>query len=131
MKKQVLYPVIAKEYTDDGHYFVVTSPNVQGMVVEGETLEEAIEEASYDIADWFEVKGKVEKVANPSTWKIEKNERLVYVPVDLSKYYEKYGKNVRKNITIPEYLADWAKEHKINVSRVASDALRGLKEKEA
>ena len=56
MKNQVLYPVIAKEYNDDGHYFVVTSPNVQGMVVEGDTLDEAIEEASYDIADWFEVK---------------------------------------------------------------------------
>ena len=45
MKNQVLYPVIAKEYNDDGHYFVVTSPNVQGMVVEGDTLDEAIEEA--------------------------------------------------------------------------------------
>ena len=45
MKNQVLYPVIAKEYNDDGHYFVVTSPNVQGMVVEGDTLDEAIEES--------------------------------------------------------------------------------------
>ena len=86
MKNKVLYPVIAKEYNDDGHYFVVTSPNVQGMIVEGDTLEEAIEEASFDIADWFEVKGKIEKVA---------------------------------------------KENKINVSRVASDALKALQEQRA
>lgn len=100
MKNEILYPVIAKEYDDDGHYYVVTSPNVQGMVVEGDTLDEAIGEASYDIADWFEVKGKVEKV-------------------------------VRKNISILEYLANWAKENKINVSRVASDALRALQEQQA
>lgn len=31
-----------------------------------------------------------------------------------------------QNISIPEYLADWAKENKINVSRVAADALRSL-----
>lgn len=129
MKKQVLYPVIAKEYNDeDGHYFVITSPNVQGMVVEGDTLEDAVEEAAIDIADWLEVKGKVEEAQDPSNWSLENDERLVYVPVNLSKFYEKYGKTVRKSITIPEYLALWAKENKINVSRVASDALRGLQE---
>lgn len=116
MKNQVLYPVIAKEYNDDGHYYVVTSPNVQGMVVEGDTLDEAIEEASYDIADWFEVKGKIENAVDPSDWHLEKNEKLVYVPVNLTSFYKKYGKTVRKNISIPEYLANWAKENKINVS---------------
>lgn len=129
MKNNVLYPVIAEEFNDgDGRYFVITSPNVQGMVVEGDTLDEAVEEASYDIADWFQVKGEVEKPRNPSEWKITKNQHLVYVPVNLSKFYEKYGKMVRKSITVPEYLANWAKENKINVSRVASDALRGLQE---
>ena len=92
MKNQVLYPVIAKEYNDDGHYFVVTSPNVQGMVVEGDTLDEAIEEASYDIADWFEVKGKIGDAVAPSDWYLENDEKLVYVPVNLTNFYERYGK---------------------------------------
>lgn len=92
MKNQVLYPVIAKEYNDDGHYFVVTSPNVQGMVVEGDTLDEAIEEASYDIADWFEVKGKIEDAVAPSYWHLENDEKLVYVPINLTNFYERYGK---------------------------------------
>lgn len=131
MKNKVLYPVIAKEYNDDGHYFVVTSPNVQGMIVEGDTLEEAIEEASFDIADWFEVKGKIERVADPLKWHLEKDEKLVYVPVNLTNFYKKYGKTVRKNISVPEYLANWAKENKINVSRVASDALKALQEQRA
>ena len=127
MKKQALYPVIAKEYNDeDGHYFVITSPNIQGMVVEGETLDEAVEEASYDIADWFEAKGKVEEFQDPSIWELTDNEKVVYVPVSLDNFYVKYGQSVRKNISIPEYLADWAKENKINVSRVAADALRSL-----
>lgn len=127
MKKQALYPVIAKEYNDeDGHYFVITSPNIQGMVVEGETLDEAVEEASYDIADWFEAKGKVEEFQDSSIWELTDNEKIVYVPVSLDNFYVKYGQSVRKNISIPEYLADWAKENKINVSRVAADALRSL-----
>lgn len=92
MKNQVLYPVIAKEYDDEGHYYVVTSPNVQGMAVEGDTLDEAIEEASYDIADWFEVKGKIEDIIEPSGWHLEKDEKLVYVPVNLINFYKKYGK---------------------------------------
>ncbi|AFR21446.1 hypothetical protein R0052_02310 [Lactobacillus helveticus R0052] len=28
MKNKALYPAIVKEYNDDGHYYVVTSPNV-------------------------------------------------------------------------------------------------------
>lgn len=83
---------IAKEYDDEGHYYVVTSPNVQGMAVEGDTLDEAIEEASYDIADWFEVKGKIEDIIEPSGWHLEKDEKLVYVPVNLINFYKKYGK---------------------------------------
>lgn len=36
MKQDVLnYPVILTEYTDDGHYYVVTSPNIPGMVTDG------------------------------------------------------------------------------------------------
>lgn len=130
MKSNVLYPVIAKEYNDeDGRYYVITSPNVQGLVVEGDTLDKAVEEASEDIADWFEVKKEIAPVDDPAQWNLEKDERIVYVPVNLSNYYQKYGKSVRKSITVPEYLANWAKENKINVSRVASDALKGLQEK--
>ena len=130
MKNRVLYPVIAKEYNDDGHYYIVTSPNVQGMVVEGDTLEDAIEEASYDIADWFEVKGKIDDVVDSSDWNLDKDEKLVYVPGSLTNFYKKYGKTVRKNISVPEYLANWAKENKIHVSRVASDALKVLQEQQ-
>jgi predicted RNase H-like HicB family nuclease len=131
MTNLTLYPVIAKEYNDeDGHYFVITSPNVQGMVVENTTLEEAIKDASEDIAGWFEAKGKIEKVQNPYTWNLEAGDKIIYVPVNLSNYYKKYGKMVRKSITVPEYLANWAKDNKINVSRVAADALKGLQEKQ-
>ncbi len=51
------------------------------MIVEGDTLDEVIEEASYDIADWFEIKGKIEDAVNPSAWHLGKDEKLIYVPV--------------------------------------------------
>lgn len=40
--KRLIYPVIISEFNDDGHYFVVTSPNIKGMVTQGDTAEEAI-----------------------------------------------------------------------------------------
>ena len=45
MKQDIAtYPVILTEYNDEsGHYYVVTSPNIQGMVTDGETIPEALE----------------------------------------------------------------------------------------
>ncbi|MFD1317813.1 antitoxin HicB [Loigolactobacillus zhaoyuanensis] len=60
----------------------------------------------------------------PQDIKLTAGEQLVYVTVDLDAFRRKYGKTVRKNITIPEYLNKLAKEQKINVSQVATEALR-------
>lgn len=68
------------------------------------------------------------KPQDPQDWHLDNDERLIYVSVDMTQWRKKYGRVVRKSITIPGYLADWAKENDINVSRVASDALRGLQE---
>lgn len=38
MKKKLMYPVIVSEHNDDGHYYVVTSPNIKGMVTQGDTI---------------------------------------------------------------------------------------------
>ncbi len=46
----------------------------------------------------------------------------------MAKWLNQYGKTVRKNITIPEELNNWAKENKINVSQVTTQALRHLQE---
>lgn len=64
------------------------------------------------------------EVQDPSEWKLEANDRLVYVTVDMNKWLKKNSKTVKKTITVPEYLSEMAKEQNINVSRVASEALK-------
>lgn len=38
------------------------------------------------------------------------------------------GKTVRRNISLPEELNNWAKENNINVSQVTTNVLREMKE---
>ena len=39
MKDKVKYPVIVEEFNDeDGHYYVAISPNIKGLVTDGDTI---------------------------------------------------------------------------------------------
>ncbi|KAF0369973.1 type II toxin-antitoxin system HicB family antitoxin [Pediococcus acidilactici] len=124
MRKKLMYPVIISEYNDDGHYYVVTSPNIKGMVTQGDTLEDAVYWAEDAIGTMLDGEKSYPKVQDPSNWKLNKNDRLVYITVDMSKWLKKNSKTVKKTITVPEYLNEMAKEQNINVSRVASEALK-------
>lgn len=119
-----MYPVIISEYNDDGHYYVVTSPNIKGMVTQGDTLEDAVYWAEDAIGTMLDGEKSYPKVQDPSNWKLNKNDRLVYITVDMSKWLKKNSRTVKKTITVPEYLNEMAKEQNINVSRVASEALK-------
>lgn len=85
MKQETRYPAILKRYEEnDQTYFVITSPNVQGMVVEANTKKEAIREAESDLLDWFKVKGEVAEVMDTSNWQLKDNEELIYLSVNLA-----------------------------------------------
>lgn len=124
MKQEILsYPVILTEYNDkSGHYFVVTSPNIQGLVADGESIAEAIESASDAIATALDGEA-YPKVQDPKKWKLKDNQQTSWVNVNMTKWQAKYGKTVRRNVTIPEELNKWAKENSINVSKVVTQAL--------
>lgn len=129
MKDKVLiYPTIFTENNDeDGHYFTVTSPNIDGMVTEGTTREEAAMEAIDAIATMLDGEEYPEP-QDTATWSLEPNETIVYITVNMTQWYQEKArllktKTIRRTITLPEYLNDLAKESGINVSRVASEAL--------
>lgn len=82
----LVYPVIIAEFNDDGHYFTVTSPNIQGMVTQGETLEEAKSESVDAIATLLDGEPYPEP-EDPSGWKLAANESLVYITVDMAQWY--------------------------------------------
>ena len=127
MDQRIVYPVIIKEYNDeDGHYFVATSPNIKGMVTQGSTLNEAAYFSEDAIATMISDEKNYPEPMDPTEWELTENEKVVVVSVNMNQWLNKHGKTVRKNITIPEDLNNWAKENNINVSRVTTDALRAL-----
>lgn len=126
MKDKLTYPIIAQENNDeDGHYFVGFSPNVPGMVTQGDTLVELVDNAEDAIATMLDGEAYPE-VQNPKKWHLQDNESVVYITVNMAAWIGRNSKKVKRSITVPEYLNEMAKERKINVSRVTTDALEGI-----
>lgn len=129
MKQDVVtYPVILTEYNDEsGHYYVVSSPNIQGMVTDGETIPEALHNAKDAMATMLANEDRP-KVQDPREWKLDKGQQTSWVSVNMTRWLNKYGKTVRRNISLPAELNEWAKKNKINVSKVATEALYDMQE---
>lgn len=123
--KGIVYPIIVSEYDDDGHYFVATSPNIPGMVIQGDTLSDVVYWAEDAIATMIAGE-EYPTPQDPTDWPLKKNERVVFVSVNMVQWLKKHSKTVRKNITIPDYLNDWAVENNVNVSRITTEALMEL-----
>lgn len=122
--KRIIYPVIISEYNDDGHYFVVTSPNIPGMVTQGDTFSDAAYWAEDAIATMLEDKKEYPQVQDPTNWNIKDNEKIVYISVDMDKWLKKNSRTIHKTISVPEYLNNLAKEQNINVSKLTTEALK-------
>lgn len=121
---KLMYPVIISEYNDDGHYYVVTSPNIPGMVTQGDSFSEAAFWAEDAIATMLDGEDEYPNVQDPSDWSLSSNDKLVYISVDMNKWLSKNSKTVKKTITVPEYLNTMAKANNINVSRLTTEALK-------
>ena len=130
MKEKILiYPVIVTECNDEaGHYSGISSPNIKGMVTDGKTMPEAVLHAEDAIATIISDMAEYPKVQDPTKWKLGDNDSVMWVTVNMAKWLNQYGKTVRRNISLPEGLNNWAKENNINVSQVTTNALRKMKE---
>lgn len=86
--KKLIYPVIITEVNDeDGHYFCVSSPNIKGMVTQGDTLEDAVYWAEDAIATMIEGE-EYPKPQDPKNWELEPNESIVYVTVNMERWLQ-------------------------------------------
>lgn len=128
MRNDILvYPVIFAENHDDGDYFTVSSPNIPGMVTQGDTRVEAVLEATDAIATMLDGE-QYPEVMDPTDWILETNESVVYITVNMTQWYLEKAralktKTVKRTITIPEYLDDMARDQKVNVSGIVRKAL--------
>lgn len=94
-KDSITYPVILTEYNDEsGHYYVVTSPNVQGMVTDGETIFEALENAKDALATIL-ANRKRPVVQDPREWVLENKQQTSWVSVNMTHWLNEHKKTVR------------------------------------
>jgi predicted RNase H-like HicB family nuclease len=93
MKQEIVaYPIILTEYNDEaGHYYVVTSPNLQGLVTDGKSITEALSNAKDAIATLLDGLN-YPKVQDPRRWELNKQQQTSWVTVNLTKWRNKHEK---------------------------------------
>ena len=128
---KLTYPVIF--YAGEGGYSVEV-PDLPGCVSGGKTLAEAIimgtDAASGWVLDELEDGKPVPAASDIKRIRPGKDGFVSILVLDMDAYSEKYGnKAVRKNLTIPAWLNTFAEKHNINFSRVLTDSLTELFQK--
>ena len=136
---KVIYPVLFYEEKESGYSVFV--PDLNNNATCGDTLEEAMTMSEDLIAgiilDMIEDGKKIpkaSKIENISFDKLEKDLDIenwdyvskfkTYVVVDVSKFAEKWGKElVKKTVNIPKWVNTMAEEMKINFSKTLEEAL--------
>lgn len=126
---KLVYPIILTPYGDHSGGYVVTAPDMPGLVTGGGNLSEALDMAVDAASGWVLTEleeGRHEPHAtNIADVKPEEPDAVVtLVSLDMDAYAEKYGKkSVRKNVTIPAWLDTFGEQHGINYSRVLREGL--------
>jgi len=119
------YPVIFhKEETGSYSVFV---PDLPGCNTEGETLDEAYEMVADAIGLYLEgIKEEEYPVrSDPKMITVEENEFVALVEFNKLEYDKKHNtKAVKKTLTIPAWLNEYAEKENVNFSGVLQDALK-------
>lgn len=122
----IYYTVLVKPY-DEG--FLTRVPDVPGCVTGGQTLDEAIamtRDALCGCLCVYEDEGvELPPRCSPSELTPEIGEFAVMVGVDLLRWrMENDTRAVRKNVSMPAWMASMADQRGLNCSQVLQEALR-------
>ncbi|MBT1171732.1 type II toxin-antitoxin system HicB family antitoxin [Bifidobacterium sp. SO4] len=126
---KLVYPIILTPYEDRSGGYVVTAPDMPGLVTGGDTLAEALDMARDAASGWVLTEleeGRHEPHAsNIADVKPDEPDGIVtLISLDMDAYAEKYGKkSVRKNVTIPAWLDTFGEQQGINYSQVLREGL--------
>lgn len=119
----LVYPAVF-EKTDES--YIVRFPDIPEAMTEGDTLnqsyEMAVEVLGLALEDYteFPSPSDVEEIK-----KDYPNSLVTLIGIDLVAYRRKYhSKSIRKNVTVPEWLADIAQSENINFSQTLTEALK-------
>ncbi|HPX32412.1 MAG TPA: type II toxin-antitoxin system HicB family antitoxin [Erysipelotrichaceae bacterium] len=123
----VYYPSVFHE--EDGSYWV-EFPDLDGCFSSGKTIEETFENAKEALGIYLDKEGELfdRKIKKPSS--VEKikmkypNELIMLIEYNSLEYAKKFKtKAVKKTLTIPQWLNDYASNKNVNFSNVLQEAL--------
>lgn len=117
----VIYPAV---FAKDGDYIFVRIPDIKGALTQGTDMKDAVKMAEDAIGTMLIDESEYPDASDLADIHLEKGETVALIPVDLDAYRRKFSKTVRKSVTIPDYLDRIAKEQKLNVSGVLTEALK-------
>lgn len=119
----LVYPAVFEKNDES---YIVRFPDIPEAMTEGDTLnqsyEMAVEVLGLALEDYTEF---------PSPSDVEEIKKdypdslVTLIGIDLVAYRRKYhSKSIRKNVTVPEWLADIAQSENINFSQTLTEALK-------
>ena len=124
-----VYPVCI--YPGEISGYTVIVPDLPGCVTEGETIADALEQATDAASGWvldeLEDGRRAPDSSAPETVRADEYENGIVsvIMLDVDLYAEKYGsKAVRKNCTIPAWLNTAAENAHLNFSQVLQSGLQ-------
>lgn len=119
----LVYPATIEQ---DGKYFLVKFPDIPEAMTQGATIEEAYEMAEEVLGFALEDYTVPPKASLPRELaKQFPDKEVALIGIDPIAYRRKYhSKTVRKNVTVPEWLADLATIENINFSQTLTESLK-------
>lgn len=121
-----IYPAI---FSKDENGYSVVFPDIENCFTDGETLEEAMENAK-DVLELMLYDYEDKKAAPPpassiSVLSVGVGEFATLIMADTMMYRKRFQKRaVKKTLTIPEWLNTEAEKNEINFSAVLQQALK-------
>lgn len=128
--KIIEFPIIVETSKKQKNIQNIIIPFKEKIEIHDEILSHAIKKAQNAIAEKLVSKDE-KSIPNPNSWLLKENQRIMWIAIDLQSWLNRNRvKTIHRSVTIPEYLNSWAKENKINVSRLITQQLKLLYEKD-
>lgn len=128
--KIIEFPIIVETSKEQKNIQNIIIPFKEKIEIQDEILSHAIKKAQNAIAEKLVSKDE-KNIPNPNNWLLKENQRIMWIAIDLQSWLNRnHVKTIHRSVTIPEYLNSWAKENKINVSRLITQQLKLLYEKD-
>ena len=124
--KKLIYPAVLTAL-DNGEY-VIKVPDVSGCVTTGDSLDDALDsirDALCGCLCVLEDEGIPLPAPSAPADVSEEGSTVVLVDVDLIRYREETDtRSVRKNVSMPAWMATLADRHNLNCSQLLQKAIR-------